>query len=99
MPVFYPGVVLARWTETWQQNEGGCRMGRKKKFINRTHYPDWVIERFTRCIFDDVLAFFATEEGQQEYAQWEAQQEALKKKAPPKQVEEVNILSRSHHQT
>ena len=33
-------------------------MGRKHKFVNKTHYPDWAIERFTRCIFDDVLAFF-----------------------------------------
>ena len=49
-------------------------MGRKHKFVNKTHYPDWAIERFTRCIFDDVLAFFATEEGQREYEQWEAEQ-------------------------
>ena len=55
-------------------------MGRKHKFVNKTHYPDWAIERFTRCIFDDVLAFFATEEGQREYEQWEAEQAALKDK-------------------
>ena len=55
-------------------------MGRKHKFVNKTHYPDWAIERFTRCIFDDVLAFFATEEGQREYEAWEAEQAALKDK-------------------
>lgn len=55
-------------------------MGRKKKFVNKTHYPDWVIERFTRCIFDDVLAFFATEEGQREYEAWEAEQKAQKER-------------------
>ena len=49
-------------------------MGRKKKFVNKTHYPDWAIERFTRCIFEDVLAFFSTEEGLREYAAWEAEQ-------------------------
>ena len=54
-------------------------MGRKHKFVNKTHYPDWVIERFTRCIFDDVLAFFATEAGQAEYEAWEREQEELKK--------------------
>ena len=54
-------------------------MGRKHKFVNKTHYPDWAIERFTRCIFDDVLAFFATEEGQAEYESWEREQEELKK--------------------
>ncbi len=55
-------------------------MGRKHKFVNKTHYPDWAIERFTRCIFDDVLAFFATEEGQAEYEAWEREQEELKNK-------------------
>ena len=55
-------------------------MGRKHKFVNKTHYPDWAIERFTRCIFDDVLAFFATEEGQAEYEAWEREQAELKNK-------------------
>ena len=53
-------------------------MGRKHKFVNKTHYPDWAIERFTRCIFDDVLAFFATEEGQAEYEAWEKEQAQIK---------------------
>jgi len=52
-------------------------MGRKKKFVNKTQYPDYAIERFTRCIFDDVLAFFATEEGQREYEAWEAEQQKI----------------------
>ena len=56
-------------------------MGRKHKFVNKTHYPDWAIERFTRYIFDDVLAFFATEEGQREYEQWEAEQQKQTKGA------------------
>ena len=55
-------------------------MGRKHKFVNKTHYPDWAIERLTRSIYDDVLAFFATEEGQAEYEAWEREQEELKKK-------------------
>lgn len=55
-------------------------MGRKHKFVNKTHYPDWAIERFTRCIFDDVLAFFATEAGQAEYEAWEREQTELKNK-------------------
>ena len=54
-------------------------MGRKHKFVNKTHYPDWAIERFTRCIFDDVIEFFSTEEGRAEYEQWEREQEELKK--------------------
>lgn len=51
---------------------------RKHKFVNKTPYPDYVVERFTRCIFEDVLAYFATEEGQREYALWEAEQKAEK---------------------
>ena len=58
----------------------GWLMGRKHKFVNKTHYPDWAIERFTRSIFDDVLAFFATEEGQREYEAWEKEQAELKNK-------------------
>ena len=54
-------------------------MGRKHKFVNKTHYPDWAIERLTRSIYDDVLAFFATEEGQAEYEAWEREREELKK--------------------
>ena len=54
-------------------------MARKKKFVNTSDFPDYAIERFTRCIFDDVIAFFATEEGQAEYAAWEREQEELKK--------------------
>ena len=50
-------------------------MGRKKKFVNNTPYPDWVIESFARCIYDDVLAFSATEEGQQEHEAWETEQQ------------------------
>ena len=63
-------------------------MGRKHKFVNKTHYPDWAIERLTRSIYDDVLAFFATEEGQAEYEAWEREQAELKKKraAAPKVV-------------
>lgn len=58
-------------------------MGRKHKFVNKTHYPDWAIERFTRCIFDDVLAFFATEEGQRECALWEEEQARIKASSCP----------------
>ena len=66
-------------------------MGRKHKFVNKTHYPDWAIERFTRCIFDDVLAFFATEEGQAEYEAWEKEQEELKdrKKLPQRKLQQL----------
>ena len=41
----------------------GWLMGRKHKFVNKTHDPDWAIERFTRSIFDDVLAFLRQRKG------------------------------------
>ena len=68
-------------------------MGRKKKFVNKTHYPDWAIERFTRCIFDDVLAFFATEEGQREYAAWEAEQAGNNPEETEMRVNSVSIAA------
>ena len=53
-------------------------MGRKKKFVNKTEYPDYVIERFARCIFDDIRAAYADEEIQKEFAEWQAEQAAKK---------------------
>ena len=50
---------------------------------HRMHHRNghaWAIERLTRSIYDDVLAFFATEEGQAEYEAWEREQAELKKK-------------------
>lgn len=54
-------------------------MGRKHKFVNHTHYPDWAIERFARCIYDDVVAAFQDPEVQREYKEWEAGQARKKK--------------------
>ena len=75
-------------------------MGRKHKFVNKTHYPDWAIERLTRSIYDDVLAFFATEEGQAEYEAWEREQAELKKKrAAATKVVAASFLSGFSGQT
>lgn len=53
-------------------------MGRKKKLINNTNIPQYAIERFARCVFDDIRAAYADEEIQKEYAQWQAEQAAKK---------------------
>ena len=53
-------------------------MGRKKKFVNKTKYPDYAIERFARCIFDDIRAAYADEEIQKEFAEWQAEQATKK---------------------
>lgn len=43
-------------------------MGRKKKLINNTNIPQYAIERFARCVFDDIRAAYADEEIQKEFA-------------------------------
>ena len=49
-------------------------MARKKKLINNTSIPQREIEIIARCIFTDILAFYESEEGQREFAEWKAQQ-------------------------
>ena len=46
----------------------------KKKLINNTSIPQREIEIIARCIFPDILAFYESEEGQREFAEWKAQQ-------------------------
>lgn len=53
-------------------------MGRKKKLVNNSIYPQHVIESIARCLLPDMLAFYESEEGQREFAQWKAAQEAQK---------------------
>ena len=38
-------------------------MARKKKTVNSTPYPDYVIETVARCLWPDIQAFFESEEG------------------------------------
>jgi hypothetical protein len=51
-------------------------MSRKKKLINNTDIPNFAIERFARCVFDDIRAAYADEEIQKEFAIWQAEQAA-----------------------
>ena len=53
-------------------------MGRKKKLINNTDIPQYAIERFARCEFNDIRAAYADEEIQKEFAAWQAEQSARK---------------------
>ena len=48
-------------------------MARKKKLINNTSIPQREIEIIARCIFPDILAFYESEEGQREFAEWQKQ--------------------------
>ena len=63
-------------------------MGRKKKLINNTNIPQYAIERFARCVFDDIRAAYADGEIQKEFAAWQAEQAAKKAelKLIPKKV-------------
>ena len=56
-------------------------MARKKKLINNTSIPQREIEIIARCIFPDILAFYESEEGQREFAEWKKRREAEKQEA------------------
>ena len=51
-------------------------MSRRKKLINNTDIPQHKIEAIARCIMPDILAFYESEEGQREFAEWKKQREA-----------------------
>ena len=53
-------------------------MARKKKLINNTSIPQREIEIIARCIFPDILAFYESEEGQREFAEWQAARDGAK---------------------
>ena len=53
-------------------------MSRRKKLINNSGIPQYAIETVARCLLPDILAFYETEEGQREFEEWKAKQEALK---------------------
>ena len=45
-------------------------MGRKKKPVNNTTIPQYAVERFARCVFDDIRADYAKPEVQAEFQRW-----------------------------
>ena len=51
-------------------------MDRKKKLINNPGIPQHKIEHTARCILPDILAYYESGEGQQEFREWQAQREA-----------------------
>ena len=59
-------------------------MGRRKKLINNSDIPQHQIEAIARCIMPDILAFYESEEGQQEFAEWKKQREAERQEAETK---------------
>ena len=51
-------------------------MSRRKKLINNSDIPQHQIEAIARCLMPDILAFYESEEGQREFAEWKKQREA-----------------------
>ena len=54
-------------------------MSRRKKLINHTDIPQHQIEAIARCLMPDILAFYESEEGQREFAEWKERREAKKR--------------------
>ena len=50
-------------------------MSRRKKLINNTGIPQYKIEAIARCLLPDIQAFYESEAGQREFAEWKARQE------------------------
>ena len=50
------------------------RLNKKKKSTNTSHYPDEVIDRLARAFYPAILACWNSEEGQREFAAWQAEQ-------------------------
>ena len=59
-------------------------MGRRKKLINNSDIPQHQIEAIARCIMPDIHAFYESEEGQREFAEWKKQREAERQEAETK---------------
>ena len=58
-----------------------AHLGKRKKLINNTSIPQHQIEAIARCILPDILAFYESEEGQREFAEWKKRREAEKQEA------------------
>ena len=49
-------------------------MNKKKKSTNLSPYPDEAIERLARAFYPAILSCWNSEEGQREFAAWQAEQ-------------------------
>ena len=70
-------------------------MNKKKKSTNISPYPDEVIDRLARAFYPAILACWNSEEGQREFAAWQAEQarfaEKEKQEAPIGELPVVHI--------
>ena len=49
-------------------------MAKKKKPVNQSNWTVAAVETFAQCVWPDIVAFFESEEGQREFAQWQREQ-------------------------
>ena len=49
-------------------------MGKEVKIILKSRIPEDEIEALAKCFLPDILDFFESEEGRQEFEQWEREQ-------------------------
>ena len=70
-------------------------MNKKKKSTNTSPYPDEVIDRLARAFYPAILACWNSEEGQREFAAWQAEQAHLagreKQEVPVGELPAVHI--------
>jgi len=64
-----PCPALPRWDD-----QRSVRLNKKKKSTNISPYPDEVIDRLARAFYPAILACWNSEEGQREFAAWQAEQ-------------------------
>ena len=53
-------------------------MSGRKKLTNNSGIPQHEIENIARILLPDILAFYESEEGQREFAEWQAAQDGAK---------------------
>ena len=72
------------------------RLNKKKKSTNTSPYPDEVIDRLARAFYPAILACWNSEEGQREFATWQAEQAHLagkeKQEVPVGELPAVHIV-------
>ena len=70
-------------------------MNKKKKSTNTSPYPDEVIDRLAQAFYPAILACWNSEEGQREFAAWQAEQAHLagkeKQEVPAGELPVVHI--------
>lgn len=47
---------------------------------NKWNIPEHEFESLARCFIPDIIAFYESEEGKEEFARWKAEQDKLKDK-------------------